>query len=120
MIANLATYASPKLGHTGQAPAAPSRAVAAVPDSPRPKDPPPRPAPMSAASTVALAPAAMSALIEAQEHMASSASVLERVQTAEKIDRLISRLGEGDPPPPPVAGEPLTVRRLQTARALLS
>lgn len=95
-----------------------ARAVAPASLAPRANERP-RPAPMSAASIVALAPAAMSALIEAQEHMAGDATEFDREHTAAKIDRLISRLGDGDPPPPPTAQAPFTVRRLQAARERL-
>ena len=71
------------------------------------------------ASTVALAPAAMSALIEAQERMGTDGSEFDRQKTAAKLERLISRLDEGDPPPPPTTGAPFTLRRLETARDLL-
>ena len=115
MFATVATYASPKVNQVPIREPAPSRAVAPTPVAPRSNDRP-RPAPMSSASVVALAPAAMSALIEAQEQMAASATVLERERSAAKIDHLISRLDDGDPPPPPTADAPYTVRRLQAAR----
>jgi len=115
MFATIATYASPKLNQSPARGPAPSRAVAPAPVAP-PSNERPRPAPMSSASVVALAPAAMSALIEAQEEMASSAPVLDRARSAAKIDHLISRLDGGDPPPPPTADAPYTVRRLQVAR----
>jgi hypothetical protein len=117
MFATIATYASPSLTQLPTLGSAPLCAVAPAPAAPTTNDRP-RPAPMSAASTVALAPAAMSALIEAQERMASDTAELDREQTAAKIDRLISRLGEGDPPPPPTDA-PLTLRRLQAAREQL-
>ena len=119
MIATIATYASPRLNQPTPVQAAPTRAVAPTPPAPVSNDRPPQPAPLRAASIVALAPAAMSALIEAQEHMGDT-SVLMRETTADKLDRLISRLDDGDPPPPPADGAPLTVRRLQTAREQLS
>jgi hypothetical protein len=70
-----------------------------------------------AASTVALAPVAMTALLEAQERLSQDAPPLVRQHTAQKIDDLIWRLnGAG-----PTAGAPFPVRQLQTARdALLS
>ena len=49
-------------------------------------------APKLAASQVALAPAAMSALIEAQEHMAGDATPTDRSDTAQKIDHILARL----------------------------
>jgi hypothetical protein len=48
--------------------------------------------PKLAASQVALAPAAMSALIEAQEHMAGDATPADRSDTAQKIDHILARL----------------------------
>lgn len=114
MFATLATYASPRLNQSASVGAPQTRAVAPTPPAPRSNERP-RPAPMSSASVVALAPAAMSALIEAQEQMAGEATVLDREQSAAKIERLISRLDDGDPPPPP-ADASLTVRRLRAAR----
>jgi hypothetical protein len=94
----------------------PVRAVAPAPVSPatgdRPRTPP---APTLAASAVALAPAAMGALLEAQERLSVDTTPLARSHTARKIDQLIDRL-DGDPPPPAADGAPLTVRRLQVAR----
>ena len=70
-----------------------------------------------AVSTVALAPVAMTALLEAQERLSQDAPPLVRQHTAQKIDDLIWRLnGAGA-----TAGAPFPVRQLQTARdALLS
>ena len=59
-------------------------------------------APKLAASQVALAPAAMSALIEAQEHMAGDATPTDRNDTAQKIDQILARLTDS-PPAQPVA-----------------
>jgi hypothetical protein len=98
---------------------APSRAVAPTPAAPVSNERPPQPAPVLSASAVALAPAAMSALIQAQEYMSGETPILARVHTAQEIDHLISRLDDGEPPPPPAKGAPLTVRRLQTARSQL-
>src|SRR5947199_1562700 len=82
-------------------------ALAAEEQAPRPTQ--------HSASSVALAPASMAALIEAQERMTADTPMLVRVHTAQKIDQLISRLDDGDPPPPPPSGSSFTVRRLQTA-----
>ena len=120
MFATVATYASPSLNQSPVRGPAPTRAVAPTPAAPPTNDRPPAPTPIRSASTVALAPAAMSALIEAQEHMAASVSLLERVHTAQTIDRLISRLADGDPPPPPTADAPFMVRRLEAAREQLA
>lgn len=97
----------------------PVRAVAPAPIAPttgdRPRTPP---AAVLAASGVALAPAAMGALLEAQERMSGDTSVLQRTHTARKIDQLIDRL-DGDPPPHREEGAPFTVVRLQAAREAL-
>jgi hypothetical protein len=114
LIASIAAHGSLKLGQ-GASP----RAVAPVAPAPVSNDRPPEAPVWHAASTVALAPAAMSALIEAQERMGTSGSEFDRQKTAQKLDRLISRLDEGDPPPPPGGSAPFTLRRLQTARDLL-
>jgi hypothetical protein len=72
-------------------------------------------------STVALAPAAMSALVEAQERLAQNAPVLQRQDTAEKLDQLISRLeAAAGSATDAELDAPFTVRRLQAARAALS
>jgi hypothetical protein len=114
LIVSIAAHGSLKLGQS-----APTRAGAPVSPAPVSNDRP-RQAPVwRSASAVALAPAAMSALIEAQENMGSGGTEFDRQKTAQKLDRLISRLDEDDPPPPPAAGAPFTLRRLQTARDLL-
>jgi hypothetical protein len=114
VIAALASLGRPNLTQVS-----PARAVTPAPRSPNADDrPQPPPAPVLAASHVALAPAAMGALIEAQERMAGEASVLDRQDTARKIDRLIVRL-DGDPPPA-AEGPTFTVVRLQVARQALA
>ncbi len=114
MIVSIAAHGSLKLGQS-----APSRAVVPVSPAPVSNDRPPQAPVWHSASAVALAPAAMSALIEAQENMGSSGTEFDRQKTAQKLDRLISRLDEDDPPPPPTGSAPFTLRRLQTARDLL-
>ena len=59
----------------------------------------------------------MSALIEAQEHMAHGAPEPVRANTVAKIDQLISRLDDGEQP---AEAPSFDVRRLQTARFVLS
>ena len=107
------------LGRLNLAQVSPARAVTPAPAAPtadeRPQTPP---APVLSASAVALAPAAMGALIEAQERMAEEAAPLSRQTTARKIDQLIVRL-DGDPPPPATEGASFTVVRLQAARQAL-
>jgi hypothetical protein len=108
------------VGRLTLAQVSPARAVTPAPRAPTADDrPQPPPAPVLAASSVALAPAAMGALIEAQAQMSQEASVLARQDTARKIDRLIEQL-DGDPPPPRSEGAPFTVRRLQVARQALA
>lgn len=80
---------------------------------------PPRAAPISAsisASTVALAPAAMSVLFEAQERLSQKAPAFVRQHTVDKIDELIHRLNG----PESAAGASFAIRQLQTARHALS
>ena len=77
--------------------------------------------PLRSASSVALAPAAMAALIEAQEHLAHGAPARVCERTIEKIDHLISRVAEGRlNPAAPLAEGAATLRRLETARLQLS
>jgi hypothetical protein len=80
-----------------------------------------RPRPVTAtaalhASTVAFAPAAMTALMEAQEHLADNAPVMVRRRTAQEIDKLIYRMNDGAAS----ADAPLAVRQLKSARLALS
>lgn len=107
------------LGRTNLTQANPVGAVAPAPVAPTAEDRPTPPiAPALTASAVALAPAAMDALIEAQAQMSADASLFARQHTARKIDQLINRL-DGDPPPPPAEGATFTVVRLQVAREVL-
>jgi hypothetical protein len=116
MFATSATYASPKLNQSPVIGAVTVRAVAPTPTAPRSNARPPRSVPDS---PVAFAPAAMAALIEAQEQIGGQTPVLTREDTAQKIGLLISAIDDSEPPPPPTADAPLTVRRLQTAREQL-
>ena len=118
MIASIAAIGSPKLVQGAPLAAKGVRAVAPVSPAPVSNDRPPETPVWRPASTVMLAPPAMAALIEAQEHMGGGAE-FDRPKTTQKLDRLIARLDEDDPPPPPTAGAPFTLRRLQTARDLL-
>ena len=70
------------------------------------------------ALAVALAPAAMSALIEAQEHMAGDATSTDRSETAQKIDHILARLADAPPATPVtrVAGGGFSVQMLMAAR----
>jgi hypothetical protein len=96
----------------------PARVVTPAPVAPTADDRPPPPAPGMAASFVALAPAAMGALLEAQAQISADAAPIARQNTERKIEDLIARL-DGDPPPPPTNGAAFTVIRLQAAHAAL-
>ena len=107
------------LGRLNLMQVSPAWAVAPAPNAPSADERPQPPAPPLPASAVALAPAAMSALIEAQEQMAAQAASLARQTTARKIDQLITRL-DGNPPPARADGESFTVVRLHAAREQLT
>ena len=111
MVAQIASFGRVKLmqGVLG-------RAVSPVAVAPRPTDRPPQPDVRISASTVALAPAAMTALIEAQERLSENAPLPVRQHTAQKIDHLIWRLDGSDAG----AAAPFAVRQLETAREALS
>ncbi len=113
MVASIAS-----LGRVNLTQVSPARAVTPAPAAPAAQDRPQSPVPIIAVSAVALAPAAMGALIEAQAQASGETSVLARQTTAQKIDRLIVQL-DGDPPPPPAGGS-FTVVRLQAARQALA
>jgi hypothetical protein len=73
------------------------------------------------ASIVALAPAAMSALIEAQEHMAGEATSSDLDAAARKIDHLLARLTDtraAQPAAQPAAGD-FSIQMLMTVREQL-
>lgn len=97
-----------------------ARAVAPAADAPRVGARPQPPVPAQLACPVALAPAAMSALLEAQEGIAGAAPPFTQTLTVGKIDRLISTLADA----PATAVDPLdappTVRQLETAREHLA
>jgi|GEM_PF-3462150 len=92
------------------------RAVAPAPPAPVLHDRPPQAHAQPAASAVAFAPAAMSALIEAQERLSHPAAPILREQTTHKLDALITRIA-GSPAPTDAA---LGVRQLEVARQALS
>ena len=96
----------------------PAAATPTAQDRPRP------PAERHAACAVALAPAAMSALLDAQEWIAKGPLPLTRTLTVGKLDRLISSLaGEPaaavDPEDAPSALRELETTREQLARATI-
>ena len=115
MIASIASYASPTPVLSPMAQAVPPATNApALGDPPRPRSP------QHSTFTVALAPAAMAALIEAQVTLSNGAPAADRQTACAHIDRLIARLSDGRMLTPPPAGEQLaTLRRLETARAQL-
>jgi hypothetical protein len=97
-----------------------ARAVSPAPIAPTLQDRP-NPAPAQhSASVVAFAPAAMTALIEAQERLAQDAPVVVRQQTAQKIDQLIARLNDSSGPVASGSDIPFAVRELLAAREALS
>ena len=73
------------------------------------------------ACVVALAPAAMSALIEAQEHMAGDATPTDRSATAAKIDHILARLADTAAARPTLHPAPggFSVQMLMAARQQL-
>jgi len=115
VVASVASFGSPSLTQGAMARAVSPAAAAAVL-----RDRPPQAAGAYAVSTVALAPAAMSALIEAQERLAQDAPPLDRTRTARRIDQLLNQFAAADGPGDPNAATPFAVRRLQTVRAALS
>lgn len=115
MIAPIATYGSPTPVLSQMA-----HAVSPATNVPAPRDPPRPRSPQHSPSIVALAPAAMAALIEAQVTLSNGAPAADRQTACAHIDRLIARLSDGRMLTPPPAGERLaTLRRLETARAQL-
>jgi hypothetical protein len=97
-----------------------ARAVSPAAQAPSLRDRPQPPSTLRAVSAVALAPAAMSALIEAQERLADDAPASVRQDTVQKIDQLIYRLVGGAGPAVVSGDAPAAVRRLQAAREALS
>jgi hypothetical protein len=115
VVASVASFGGPNLIQAMMA-----RAVSPVAVAPAPRDPP-RPAPAQpSASAVAFAPAAMTALIEAQERLAQDAPAMVRQDTARKIDHLIARLNDDSGPGAGGSDVPFAVRQLVVARQALS
>jgi hypothetical protein len=112
VVASVASFDSLNLV---QARPASAGAVMPVPAAPISHDRP-QPAPQHIVSAVALAPAAMSALIEAQATLSRPAPLLARDDTVHTIDQLIYRLDAG------ATSEdmPFEVRRLHAARMALA
>lgn len=68
----------------------------------------------------ALTPAAMSALIEAQETVGHGGNAAARAQTAHKLDDLLSKLDNAAPPGPPPAQPGFAIQMLLAARQQLA
>jgi len=117
VITQIASYGRPSLAQ-----AVMSRAVAPVAAAPVSRDRPPSSGAESAAqhsaSAVAFAPAAMTALIEAQERLAQNAPALVRQHTADEIDHLMARMDAAADQQ--LQTQPLTVRQLISVRDALS
>ncbi|HZZ30372.1 MAG TPA: hypothetical protein VFE10_00130 [Phenylobacterium sp.] len=95
--------------------------MAPIPAAPTLKD---RPRPSSfvqhSAAAVALAPAAMHALLLAQEQLDTHASVLARTPTVIAVDQLITQMADATAVAAPAADASLTLRRLEAARQQLA
>jgi hypothetical protein len=114
VVASVASFGSLNLIQGLTARAVSPAAIAPVPDTPVSRDRP-QPQAQHIVSAVAFAPAAMAALIEAQEHESKDAAPLERLRTVHVLDQLIASL-DGAPTTP---GSPAWTQRLQTARQRL-
>ena len=116
MISQIASYGRPNPLSGMMA-----RAVAPAAAAPTSQDRPQPPSGQHMPSTVALAPAALSALAEAQARLAQDAPILQRQDTVQKLDQLIAQLeaAAGSDGAAELAA-PFTVRRLQAARDALS
>jgi phytoene dehydrogenase-like protein len=95
-----------------------ARAVMPAAVTPTLLDRPQQPSGQHSVSIVALAPAAMTALIQAQERLSQDAPALEREQTAAQIDQLMYQLNEA--PQGAYGSGPMTVRQLRVSRDALS
>lgn len=115
MVASVASFGSLNLIQGVMA-----RAVAPAAAAPTSEDNARQPAAQLSIPLVAFAPAAMSALLEAQEHMTPGTPVLVRQNTAAEIGQLITELVDAPPPAGPSNDTPFTVRRLETVRVLLA
>ena len=115
MVASVASYGnlSPMSGMG-------ARAVSPTPDAPNLQDRPRPSAAQHTVSNVAFAPAAMSALIEAQERLSDGAPQLDRARTVAKIDHLITVLADAPADEVGAFAAPFAVRQLQTARQVLA
>ena len=115
MVASVARF-----GSLSPAQGVVARVVMPIPPAPTLKDrPQPSPPIQHSAAAVALAPAAMHALLLAQEQMDTHAPILARTPTVIAIDQLITQMVDAPVVTAPVADAPLTLRRLETARLQL-
>jgi hypothetical protein len=117
VIASVAPFARPTLIQGMMA-----RAVTPVAQAPSLQDQPP-PAPIQHVVTpVALGPAAMTALMQAQEQLNASSPATVRTETAQTIGRLLYDFDddEDDAPPPPAGNAAaLPVLQLKTTQQAL-
>ncbi len=111
MIAQVASY-----GRSSPVKGMMARAVMPAAAAPNLQDQPQQPNPQHNVATLALASDAMTALIEAQEHLAQDAQPLVRQYTAQKIGQLIWRLDDA----PVLSDAPLDVRQLKVAEVALA
>ncbi|THD63525.1 hypothetical protein [Phenylobacterium sp.] len=99
-----------------------ARAVTPTAQAPSLQDqPPPAPVP-HIATAVALGPAAMTALMQAQEQLSATSPATVRTETAQTLGRLLYDFdGDADDAPPPPAGTaaPLPVLQLKTTQQAL-
>jgi hypothetical protein len=98
-----------------------TRGVSPDAETPHPADRPRQPAavPLSA-SMVALAPAAMTALIDAQARLDQNPPQLVRARTVARLDRLIASLEDAPAAQAANDAAPLPVRQLEHAREALA
>ena len=98
-----------------------TRAIAPAAETPRPADRPRQQAVVApSASMVALAPAAMTALIDAQARLDHSPPQLVRARTVARLDRLLASLEDAPAAEAARIGAPLPVRQLEHVREALA
>ena len=118
MVTQIASYGRPGLIQAARLQMTGARAVTPVAVAPVLRDRPQSSTPQHSASAVAFAPAAMSALIEAQERLAQNAPAPVRRRTADEIDHLVARMEAAADPD--LTSASLTVRQLISVRDALS
>lgn len=114
MVASVASFGSldPTAGLMARA-VAPAAAAPVLNDRPR------SPAAIHVGAQVALAPAAMTALLQAQEQMAKDAPMLARTPTVVALDQLIGQMTDAPLTAAQVVDAPMALRQLVNARAQL-